>query len=61
MILFPYFYSFWRAFCATGFNHSVKTKEYGEMLNPERQDETKQGASIGVDGLAETLPHKFSM
>ncbi|EEE61370.1 hypothetical protein OsJ_15524 [Oryza sativa Japonica Group] len=44
-----------------GFNHSVKTKEYGEMLNPERQDETKQGASIGVDGLAETLPHKFSI
>uniref|UniRef100_A0A0D9W7C5 Major facilitator superfamily (MFS) profile domain-containing protein n=1 Tax=Leersia perrieri TaxID=77586 RepID=A0A0D9W7C5_9ORYZ len=43
-----------------GFTHGVKTEEYGAMFNPELQDETKQGASTGNDGLAGTLPQKFS-
>uniref|UniRef100_A0A0D9W7C8 Major facilitator superfamily (MFS) profile domain-containing protein n=1 Tax=Leersia perrieri TaxID=77586 RepID=A0A0D9W7C8_9ORYZ len=44
-----------------GFTHGVKTEEYGAMFNPELQDETKQGASTGNDGLAGTLPQKFSL
>ncbi|XP_006652538.2 probable sphingolipid transporter spinster homolog 2 [Oryza brachyantha] len=43
-----------------GFTHSVKTKDYGVMFNPELQDEAKQGVSAGDDGLAETLPRRFS-
>uniref|UniRef100_A0A0E0I4A7 Major facilitator superfamily (MFS) profile domain-containing protein n=1 Tax=Oryza nivara TaxID=4536 RepID=A0A0E0I4A7_ORYNI len=46
-----------------GFNHSVKTKEYGEMLNPERQDETKQDIMFGgitiVCGIFGTLSGGF--
>ncbi|VAH34397.1 unnamed protein product [Triticum turgidum subsp. durum] len=41
-----------------GFTHNKKTKEYGQMLSPELQDETnnngiKQGVPAVVEGLAE--------
>ncbi|KAM0896278.1 hypothetical protein ACQ4PT_023292 [Festuca glaucescens] len=48
-----------------GFTHNKKTKEYGQMLNPELQDGTinngvKQVVPSGVDDLAEKLPQKSS-
>lgn len=49
-----------------GFTHNIKTKEYGQMLSPELQDETnnngiKQGMPAVVEGLAEKLPEKSSL